>query len=264
MAWMIVPLFPTIAIIVGFIFGFIGMLLFISLIVHFFALRTKTINSQFDDLFKLIYEAEIELRSMINVRPILGSTFVPFGGWSIDGRFGENLVRLLLEIRPRLVLECGSGTSTVLAAHCLKQMGSGKVVALEHICKFASATRQRLKEDKLEEVTTVLETPLRQWPLNGEKRLWYSFDPEPHLHQKIDLLIVDGPPGRTGPLARYPAVPLLKERLSSNAVIILDDGNREAEKEIAKRWIDELNATYEFHPEGKGMWIIRTGEYVMG
>lgn len=197
---------------------------------------------------------------MINVRPLLGSTFVPFGEWSIDGRFGEILVRHLLERRPRLVLECGSGTSTVLIAHCLKQMDVGKIISLEHIGKFASAARQRLKKDGLEEISTVLETPLRQWSLNGEELIWYNFDPKAHLQQTIDMLIVDGPPGGTGPLARYPAVPVLKEWLSPNAVIILDDGNREAEKEIAKRWIEELNATYEFYPEGKGMWVIRTGE----
>lgn len=257
LAWILAPLFPITAILVGFILGSFGMLLFISLLVHFFSLRAKAVNSQFDDLYRQVQETEVELRSMINVRPLLENIFVPFGGWSVNGRFSEILVRLLFEKRPRMVLECGSGTSTLLAARCLKQIGNGKVVALEHIDKFASATNQRLRENTLHDFATVLETPLKQLSLNGKEMPWYSFDPKAYLQHKIDLLIVDGPPGNTGPLARYPAVPVLKEWLSPNGVIILDDGNREDERKIAEQWIVELNATHEFYSEGKGTWVIQ-------
>src|SRR5690606_18547556 len=56
----------------------------------------------------------------------------------------------------------------------------------------------------------------------------------------IDLLIVDGPPATTGQLARYPALPLLAERLSPGAVVVLDDAERDAEAEIARRWCEEF------------------------
>ncbi|MGI9528709.1 MAG: hypothetical protein ACR2NG_03285 [Acidimicrobiia bacterium] len=52
-------------------------------------------------------------------------------------------------------------------------------------------------------------------------------------------MIVDGPPGTTGPLARYPAVPILFDRLSPSALIFLDDAYREDEQESVRRWLDE-------------------------
>lgn len=257
MGWIAFPLFPMLSMPTGFVLGSLGMILFISLIAFFFSLLSDSITNQFNFLFKQLHETEGELRSMINIRPLLGQTLVPFGEWSIDGRFGEKLIRLLLEERPGLVLECGSGTSTVLAAQCLNQIGSGRIVALEHLGKFAAATRQRLREGRLENIATVLETPLREWSLNGINMSWYNFKPAAHLHQQIDLLIVDGPPGNTGHLARYPALPILKEWLSPGGIILLDDGNRDDEREIAERWIKELNTTSEFLPAGKGAWIIR-------
>ncbi len=253
---MIIPSFPILASAFGFTFGFLFMMLFISLLVYFFSSRMEAINSQFNHLNKQIFETKRELRSMINVRPVLGQNLVSFGDWSIDGQFGETLIGLIQEKRPKLVLECGSGTSTVLVACLLKEMEGGKIVALEHLKKFASVNRQHLEDSNLEDVATIIETPLREWTLNGNKQLWYDFEPAEHLKRSIDMLIVDGPPGHTGPLARYPAVPILKEWISPGGVIVLDDANRDDEQKIAERWIKELNATSEFHPEGKGVWII--------
>ena len=56
----------------------------------------------------------------------------------------------------------------------------------------------------------------------------------------IDMLLVDGPPGMTGPLARYPALPVFYEYLNNDAVIFLDDGVREDENKIMQRWLQEF------------------------
>ncbi|MBE6035982.1 MAG: hypothetical protein E7222_14990 [Clostridiales bacterium] len=51
------------------------------------------------------------------------------------------------------------------------------------------------------------------------------------------LVIVDGPPGATGKNARYPAVPITMKYFSATSIdFILDDYNRNDEKEIAKIW----------------------------
>ena len=57
---------------------------------------------------------------------------------------------------------------------------------------------------------------------------------------RIDLLVVDGPPGLLRPQARYPALPVLRERLSPGASILLDDTHRADEREIVRRWLDEV------------------------
>jgi hypothetical protein len=52
----------------------------------------------------------------------------------------------------------------------------------------------------------------------------------------IDMLIVDGPPSATGELARYPALPVLADRLSEGASVLLDDAARDDEQRVIERW----------------------------
>jgi hypothetical protein len=42
----------------------------------------------------------------------------------------------------------------------------------------------------------------------------------------VDLLFVDGPVGDTSPQARYPALPVLADRLTDDTLVLLDDSNR--------------------------------------
>ena len=55
-----------------------------------------------------------------------------------------------------------------------------------------------------------------------------------------DVIIVDGPPGATGPDARYPAVPMIAPKLTPGSLIFLDDTLRESERDIAERWETEF------------------------
>lgn len=57
---------------------------------------------------------------------------------------------------------------------------------------------------------------------------------------EVDLLLVDGPPGRTSKHARYPAVPALRDRLRPGATFMLDDCHRREEKETLHRWLAEV------------------------
>ncbi len=54
--------------------------------------------------------------------------------------------------------------------------------------------------------------------------------------QPRDVLFIDGPPNTTGLLARYPALPMLMDRLSPGAVIVLDDAARMMEQAAIRRW----------------------------
>ena len=68
--------------------------------------------------------------------------------------------------------------------------------------------------------------------------IWYDEDMLPK-DVLIDLLVVDGPPGSTCRLARYPALPVFAEMMNKNACVFLDDANRKEEMEIVRRWRDE-------------------------
>jgi hypothetical protein len=78
------------------------------------------------------------------------------------------------------------------------------------------------------------------------------------LHdQKIDLLLIDGPPGFIQPLSRYPAIPTLYNNLDEHCTVILDDAARKDEQIIAKKWANEHSEfTLTFHDQGHGMAVL--------
>ena len=51
-------------------------------------------------------------------------------------------------------------------------------------------------------------------------------------------------------MARYPAVPALKDHLAPGATVMLDDVNRSEGVEITKRWEDECGLTMQLDPYG--------------
>jgi hypothetical protein len=57
------------------------------------------------------------------------------------------------------------------------------------------------------------------------------------------LVVCDGPPRRTKG-GRYGLVPIMRERLKSGCIILLDDAGRDEELTIAKRWAGELNTPF--------------------
>ncbi|CAG7856012.1 hypothetical protein MCAMS1_00350 [biofilm metagenome] len=134
------------------------------------------------------------------------------------------------------ILECGSGLSTLLIAAIAKQQGQAYWV-LEHKPQWARTVQSYLTHYHLNAV--VVTAPLKDY---GEF-CWYDAPLEKMPH-RFALVVCDGPPNRTTKGGRYGLVPVLKDRLTSGCVILLDDGYRKDECEIAARWCNELNATY--------------------
>ncbi len=154
--------------------------------------------------------------------------------WSAAADFLNLLVRHMRSYRPAQVVECGSGTSTLVLARCCQINGAGHVFSLEHEAHFAEATGAALADQGLAAWATVLYAPLRPWMLEGQAWPWYDLAALPA--GGIDLLVVDGPPARSQPLARYPALPVLGPRLTPAAVVYLDDAGRPGEQEVLRRW----------------------------
>jgi predicted O-methyltransferase YrrM len=159
------------------------------------------------------------------------------GGWAARPETLLALVSEVLDRRPSLVVECGSGASTVWLALALKQLGGGTVVSLEHHEGFAEQTRAALRRCGLEDYAEVRSAPLTDVDVDGVTVPWYSPDALKGL-DRVDLLFVDGPPAATGEHARFPAVPLIDVRLATGATVALDDANRPDEDEIVRRWTE--------------------------
>jgi hypothetical protein len=180
-------------------------------------------------------------------------------GWAASPDFLKLIVEQILLERPRLVVEASSGVSTLVIGYCLKRLGRGRLVSLEHEAQFVALARERIVMHGLEEFATVVHAPLVSVEIEGGEWPWYDLRNLP-AGDSIDLLVVDGPPGQLRPLARYPALPLLYRRLSDRATVLLDDGNRVDEKEIVGRWEREFgDLSVEFRNVEKGAFVLRRG-----
>ena len=165
----------------------------------------------------------------------------PTRGWAASPDFLLELARHARSARPTTVVECSSGTSTLVLARCMQLNGTGMVFSLEHDPEYALSTRAQLRRHGLEDWAQVLYAPLRPHLLNDEKWPWYDISDLPAWLQ-IDLLVIDGPPQATRPLARYPAGPLLFKSLARGASVFLDDAARPDERTALQRWQKEFPA----------------------
>ncbi|OPX27895.1 MAG: hypothetical protein B1H05_00185 [Candidatus Cloacimonas sp. 4484_140] len=172
-----------------------------------------------------------------------------------------DLLKLITEIiftnKPEFVVEASSGVSTIVIALCLKILGSGKVISLEHEDKYADITKHYISLHGLNDFATVIHCPLKAYSIKDKKYLWYNLK-NAQFQNPIDVLVVDGPPAATQHMARYPALPLLYEKMNNESIILLDDGIREDEKKIVELWKKEFDSINEEYIElEKGAFYIR-------
>ena len=160
------------------------------------------------------------------------------GRWALNPTDLLGILFLIEQQRPRLVLELGSGTSSVWIAYALEKFG-GRLVSIDHEQEFAERARELLAAHGLDHVAEVRDTPLRPVTVDGATFSWYDVDGLGDVDD-VDLMLVDGPPGGVGPLARYPALHLLRHKLSGTATVVLDDANRPDEKDVLARWEAEI------------------------
>jgi Methyltransferase domain len=210
-----------------------------------------------------IRDGTSQLQSVLDIRAAVRADLPlpPFGGPMIEADCGSVMVRHILMYRPELIVEAGSGSSTVLAACCLKQIGAGEVVALEHLKPWAELHHQNLQSLGLSEYGCVRYAPLERQQCDGLEYEWFAASAQ-QFDRPIDLLFVDGPQsgGAAAPQSRFPALPLLARHLNDQAWVIVDDARRRDSRRMLKRW-RTLFADWGFEerilPTKRGTGLIR-------
>lgn len=148
------------------------------------------------------------------------------------------LAKEVARIRPRLIVECGSGMSTLVMAKALQACGlkDSRIIALEHEEVYLKRTKGWLKQEKVEGYVHVLDAPIG---IEG----WYSPKSWTELCDAltmdgavfplfpIDLLFVDGPPR---PYSRDPALQRFRPYLRSGAMVIVPDLKQD--QTMFERW----------------------------
>lgn len=157
------------------------------------------------------------------------------GGFAMNPDGVLLLADMVQRHRPKRILELGSGSSTIWLGMFAKSLGT-ELISIDHLEKYYALTAQMLEDFELEQTVELRLAPLVDVESEGTVRPWYDPSQIKDL-TKIDMLLVDGPPQSTGPEARFPAFPMLRERLSPGALIVFDDVHRDQETKIIKDWM---------------------------
>lgn len=145
------------------------------------------------------------------------------------------------KLRPRRILEFGSGRSTLLfaayARHAQNQGEEVRVCTLEHDRDWKDTTENWVREYAGLEHVSILHAPLAPQQILGTSRVTYS-TPTAVLEEiggrtGFDLCLIDGPPESVG---RFASLPIAIPFLSSRAVILVDDCFRPQEREALRAW----------------------------
>jgi predicted O-methyltransferase YrrM len=221
------------------ILPFVVTALVIMLLVQFESVRrtSEEIAQMRQSAFDDYRQVESLLSLMATLKPEL--PLPPMRDHSASPDLLRHAVSLMLSHKPAVVLELGSGASTIVLAYCQKLLGSGRIVSIDHDTRYAARTAAMIEDHGLQAFASVTHVPLAPVRVDGREYLWYSVEDLPPL-DPIDFMMIDGPPYHVHPLARYPAIPLLHDRLGSDAVILLDDADRPEEIRIAKMWKNEF------------------------
>jgi predicted O-methyltransferase YrrM len=209
-----------------------------------------------DAVGKQIANSTQQLESYLAIQHYMatGKRLPAFHGWPVSPDFGYLLIELIEEHQYDLVVEFGSGTSTVLIAQALAnvQQRTGKPnkqVTFEHLENYYAKTQGLLNAAGLDSAVQLVHAPLVPYTAPDGKTYSY-YDCQETLNflasiyaktkPKV-LVVVDGPPGATGPLARYPALHQLWPRFKDAQLsFLMDDFNRRDEKRIVSIWQDEI------------------------
>ncbi len=171
----------------------------------------------------------------------------PLNGWAVGADLGRDLVEHVLRTRPAVIVELGSGSSTALLGLALVKSGGGVLVSFEHDPQYAEETRRLVGRAGVAGVVELIEAPLGDLDYAGDTVSWYDISGLT-LGGPIDLLLIDGPPSSRSELARLPAA-LLFDRMAAGGVAVLDDGDRPAEREILRRWLEIPGVRVLPHPK---------------
>ncbi len=151
------------------------------------------------------------------------------GSWKADTGLLTLVTEHIFAHRPKLVVEFGTGASTLILARALQQAGGGTLISFDQHRDFVDATRQWLADYGL--AADLRAVSLRASP-GGWPGLWYDHGPLP---SDIDLMLIDGPPWAVHPMTRGAAATLF-DSVSPGGTVMLDDAARPGERFVARRW----------------------------
>lgn len=169
-------------------------------------------------------------------------------GWEAAPDLLRLLYSLVLALRPRHVVEFGSGLSTAVLARAARDSSASVITSIESDPKFAGSTSELVGNDA--GAVSLQCAPLVARVHHGwlgpsylvDRSLLASTAP-------ADLVFVDGPPEILG--GRGTMLPQALEYAQCGSIVLFDDADREGERDALASWERLLGDAIELHrPEG--------------
>lgn len=170
---------------------------------------------------------------------------------------------LLLWKRPQHIFAFGCGLSTLFIERILHRpagLTESSIVSIDHSQRYLAETRRALESDQR---VSLLHAPLAVTELFGRVFTTYHPDYTQNIQPGVcfDFVLIDGPPafryGREAPL--YHLAPWL----APEAVLVLNDANREPEQEALRNWksVWTDRISIELFPDlNKGVAVLGIGD----
>jgi len=204
-----------------------------------FRTRAEKISKQNDE----IIWANV-FHDTIKDREWLKNLSISPGRWAADYSVLYVLVRILSDFKPKKIMEFGLGESSKLISAFLEHdLLSSKHLIIEQDENWARVFKDRFRLSKNSEILTLplkIET-VHGFPVNSYSQI------EDKVNDVFDLYLVDGPFGSSN-FSRYDICRMAKHLTQDHEfIIILDDYDRNGEKETARELVSQL--------KGKGIKI---------
>lgn len=165
------------------------------------------------------------------------SFFPSTRGWAASPDFLLKLVELVIIESPKYIVELGSGVSSIVLGAAMKKFSQGKVDSFDHDQSFTFKSKRFLEINELSDIVNIIYSPLTVQNYQDTEWQWYDELRINDIENGIDLLVIDGPPRFLQERSRFLALPVLFDKLSTNSTIVLDDANRENEKQVVQDWL---------------------------
>ena len=183
-------------------------------------------RADLDRLYERV-AAAVQIQGALNGLPIVR----PMPGWALSS---DAIVQILCDLQERsspVLVEFGSGQSTVIFAAWFRARGSGRFVSFEHDPAHAEAIGRQLEAAKLAAHVELKLIPLADRAAVDGLPASKSYV-LPDTFPGFDVALVDGPSYFFGESTRYHPLAWSIDRLNPGGAAYLDDTIRPQEKRI--------------------------------
>ena len=176
-------------------------------------------------------------------------TFSP-GRWAIGYPAMYAIYRVLDEFKPQSILELGLGQSTKMIAQYVDANKEVRHKVVEHDKEWIKFFENG---NKISAKTEIIQKELSEATLNGKEHIRCYKDFKDQIYpEKYDFIFVDAPIGwDMKEYSRIDVLSILPECLSESFVILIDDSQRQGERNTIAEIEKKLNENNILFSEGK-------------